>query len=128
MKPSVAMLLLLLLATSEWRPAGANSFGVSLQELLARTGLERQRSALSEQQLQLIRDMSGIFQRDDQLEEEEAALLLRAGLGEPSGQDKNTLKSMSNEHLRNSLHLDRLAAQLAQSVADERLRLARQSL
>ena len=118
--PPSTWLTLLLLAcwtlAATARAPNENSFGLSLGEMLERSGLQSQATDLTEEQLELVKQMSDVYASDDELEEKERALIEAAGLGAPNAVDKNTLKAISNRHLVNSIKLDKLVAKLAATV------------
>jgi len=101
--------------------ATRNTFGRSLGQVLQASGLQDQRRPISEQQRLLINRMGDIFALDDDLDHEERQLLAANPVGKPTDQHKLRLKAISNLHVKNTLMLERLTAELAHSVAMERL-------
>lgn len=110
------LLLLLLPGT-----AGAHNLP-KLSELLASTGLDAgQEQEFSDKQRALIEEIMDFYERDDNLHDEERAVLAHIGSSLPDANQKAHLQRMFLSHFENWRKLN----QMARELTKENNRLAR---
>lgn len=109
--------LLLALSTSLERVEG-RSFRLSLSQVLRQAGLEENSNvALTEDQTRLIEALGQIYASDDELEGDEEQMLAKLT---HNTKEIMELKAIFNKHLINSLTVDKLAAELRESLEKSR--------
>lgn len=87
-----------------------------LSDILGGIGLGQQKSAINEREIKLVEELSKLYENNESLKDQEAAMLKNLGTAKPNPHQKHTLLAIYNMHLINKAKFNTLREYLRKEV------------
>lgn len=88
----------------------------NLQEVFKSAGLDKQDESITDREKGIMKDLTDLYESDNNLHAEEEQLLNEVGLSKPNGSQKGILQRMYNQHLLNLNSQSKLRDELNKAV------------